>query len=112
MIHHSVLALLLVAVAMPAAACGDVRIWTESYFNATATDHNRRTALQELAGVCGTYGGPEDDRRLVAVLSDADRRGYDRALLKRVFESYRCLAGAPEPSERDRLALALGANCL
>jgi hypothetical protein len=111
MIFQAVLGFLLVVAAAPAAACGDVRIWTESYLRAGATDHSRRTALQELAGVCGTHGGPEDDRRLMIVLSDAVQRGYDRVLLRKLFESYRCLAGAPEPSERARLAQTLGAGC-
>lgn len=94
--------------APPAAACGDVRLWSEAYLHASSP-HGQRAALRELAG-CPAASDAQDAARLLPVLSDAAIRGHDAALLRAVFERFDCLRGA-EPAPRDALRRKLGAQC-
>lgn len=94
-----------------ALACGDVRMWTDAYWRPAATDQNRQTALMELSGLCGTKTDADGERRLLAVLTDAERRQYDKALLRRVLEAHRCLPSVPRAEGVAHLVTATGARC-
>ncbi|HJQ57882.1 MAG TPA: hypothetical protein VJ890_13290 [Vineibacter sp.] len=105
------IALLLGLTASTALACGTVQMWSDTYWRPAATDQNRQTALQQLTVLCGSQNNADADRRLLAVLTDAEQRGYDRALLRHVLETHRCLPSVPRTEGPARLVAATGARC-
>jgi len=107
----SVIAFMLAMSSSAALACGNVQVWTDIYWRPQATDQNRQTALMELSGLCGSKTDAEGDRRLLAVLTDADKRQYDKALLRRVLEAHRCLPSVPRAEGVAQLVAATGARC-
>jgi hypothetical protein len=94
-----------------ALACGTIQMWTDSYWRPDASDRNRQTALAQMTVVCGTKTDAAADRRLLAVLIDADRRGYDPSLLRRVLETHRCLPSVARADGPDKLIALTGARC-
>ncbi len=99
---------------MPSAAalaCGTVQMWTDAYWEPTATDQRRQSVLTQLTVLCGSNTDADGDRRLLAVLRDAEHRQYDKALLRRVLETHRCLRSVPPAEGVAQMVSATGARC-
>ena len=94
-----------------ALACGTVQMWTDAYWEPTASDQRRQSVLTQLTVLCGSQTNADGDRRLLAVLRDAEQRRYDKALLRRVLETHRCLRSVPRAEGVTQLVSATGARC-